>query len=254
MNLNRSKTRSHSATQADRSRGRALVAAARRRSSRSRPGWALERSSRSRAPWVVAGAVVLAVLVLFAIYHTISGAVGAPASERYAVGEPGTGALAPDFTLPNATAPAAPGGQPATARLSDYRGKTVLLYFHEGLGCQPCWNQIRDLQNNPSALSSLGIDQLLTITSGPLDLVGQKMHDDGLTAPALVDTDLRVSTQYQANQYGMMGNSRDGHTFILIGPDGRIRWRGDYGGPPNYTMYVAPDQLGADLRTGQHNS
>jgi peroxiredoxin Q/BCP len=199
--------------------------------------------------------VVLAVLALFAIYHSNSReAAGAAASDRYAVGSPGVGAVAPDFTLPNATAPTRPGGQPATTRLSDYRGKTVLLYFHEGLGCQPCWNQIRDLQNNPAVLSSLGVDQLLTITSGPFDLVGQKMRDDGLTAPALVDTDLRVSTQYEANQYGMMGDSRDGHSFILVGPGGRIQWRGDYGGPPNYTMYVALDQLAADLRTGRQSS
>jgi peroxiredoxin len=241
MNPYRPKKGSRSATMANRPRsGRAPIAAA--------------RSPRSRTPWVVAGAAVLAVLGLFAIYHTSSGIGGEPATDRYAVGAPGVGEMAPDFTLPNATAPAAPGGQPATVRLSDYRGKTVLLYFHEGLGCQPCWNQIRDLRNNPSVLSSLGVDQLLTITSGPVDLVGQKMRDDGLTAPALVDTDLRVSAQYQANQFGMMGNSRDGHSFILIGPDGLIEWRGDYGGPPNYTMYVRPDQLATDLRTARQKS
>ncbi|MDQ2706498.1 MAG: hypothetical protein M3Z25_02170 [Actinomycetota bacterium] len=48
----------------------------------------------------------------------------------------------------------------------------------------------------------------------------------------------------------MMGTSRDGHSFILVGPDGRIQWRADYGGAPNYTMYVPLDQLAADLRAG----
>jgi peroxiredoxin Q/BCP len=100
-------------------------------------------------------------------------------------------------------------------------------------------------------LSGLGVNQLVTITSGPGDLVAQKMADDRLTAPALVDADLAVSKRYQANQYGMMGEDRDGHTFILIGPDGRIQWRADYGGSPNYTMYVAPQQLAADLRAGR---
>ncbi|MDQ2706465.1 MAG: peroxiredoxin family protein [Actinomycetota bacterium] len=135
--------------------------------------------------------------------------------------------------------------------MSDYRGKTVLLYLHEGLGCQPCWNQIRDLQKQPAILTDLGVDQLVTITSGPADLIAQKMADDRLTVPALADTDLAVSKQYQANQYGMMGTDRDGHSFILIGPDGRIQWRADYGGSPNYTMYVPLDQLGADLRAGR---
>jgi hypothetical protein len=98
------------------------------------------------------------------------------------------------------------------------------------------------------------VDQLLTITTGPADLVAEKMADDKLTVPALVDPDLTVSRQYQANQYGLMGTDRDGHTFILVGPDGRIQWRADYGGTPNYTMYVAPDQLAGDLRAGRVSS
>jgi peroxiredoxin Q/BCP len=159
--------------------------------------------------------------------------------------------MAPDFALPNVTGH--PTGAPS-ARLADYRGKTVLLYFHEGLGCQPCWNQIRDLQNRPDLLKSLGVDQLLTITTGPADLVAEKMADDRLTVPALVDPDLTVSRSYQANQYGMMGTDRDGHTFVLVGPDGHIQWRADYGGMPNYTMYVTPDQLAADLRAGRAKS
>ncbi len=61
---------------------------------------------------------------------------------------------------------------------------------------------------------------------------------------------LAVSRAYTANGYGMMGASRDGHTFILVGPDGRIRWRADYGGAPNYTMYVPVPNLIADIRAG----
>ena len=72
----------------------------------------------------------------------------------------------------------------------------------------------------------------------------------GLTTPVLSDPDLAVSQQYGANQYGMMGASRDGHTFILVGPDGIIRWRADYGGAPNYTMYVPVQTLLADLQAG----
>jgi peroxiredoxin Q/BCP len=237
------------------SKNRAKTAPKTARSGSGRGPVAAARGRRSLTPWIVAGVVVFAVLVLFGVYHTATRTAGgpgaAPASNRYSVGTPGVGATAPDFALPNATAPAGPGGAPATVHLSDYRGKTVLLYFHEGLGCQPCWNQIRDLQNAPSTLTSLGVDQLLTITSGPADLIEQKMRDDRLTVPALVDTNLAVSKQYQANQYGMMGNDRDGHSFVLVGPDGLILGRADYGGAPNYTMYIAPDQLAADLRAGR---
>lgn len=211
---------------------------------------AARRRPRLRPPLLAAALVVLAVVGLFAIYRANTGGDLA-ASDRYDVGSPGVGAVAPDFTLPDVTAPAASGGSPATVELSDYRGQTVLLYFHEGLGCQPCWDQIRDLQADPALLTSVGVDRLLTITTGPLDLVAQKMRDDGLTAPALVDTDLRVSARYQANRYGMMGTSANGHSFVLVGPDGVIQWRADYGGPPNFTMYVPGAQLLEDLRAGR---
>jgi peroxiredoxin Q/BCP len=205
---------------------------------------------------VIVALVAAALVALFLIYHSATPATGTTSpdnagNDRYSIGSPGVGAMAPDFALPNVTGH--PTGAPS-ARLADYRGKTVLLYFHEGLGCQPCWNQIRDLQNRPDLLKSLGVDQLLTITTGPADLVAEKMADDKLTVPALVDPDLTVSRSYQANQYGMMGTDRDGHTFVLVGPDGHIQWRADYGGMPNYTMYVTPDQLAADLRAGRAKS
>lgn len=218
------------------------------------PVRAARRPPRSRMPWIVAIAVVAGLIALFAIYTTNSADTTSAAGDRYDVGSPGVGAPAPEFQLPDVTAPAGPGGAPATTALSGLRGKTVLLYFHEGLGCQPCWDQIRDLQEDPAALRALGADQLLTITSGPPDLIAQKMADDRLSAPALVDTNLAVSTQYQANRYGMMGTSRNGHSFVLVGPDGVIQWRADYGGPPNYTMYVPPEQLAADLRAARAGS
>ena len=162
---------------------------------------------------------------------------------EYAIGTPSSGALAPDFSLPSTNG--------ATVNLVDFRGKTVLLFFHEGIGCQPCWDQIRDLQSAQSALRNAGVDELLTITSGPIRLIAQKMADDRLTAIALGDTNLEISKKYQANQFGMMGDSRDGHSFILVGPDGRIDWRADYGGPPKYTMYVPVTKILSDMKSGR---
>jgi peroxiredoxin len=91
---------------------------------------------------------------------------------------------------------------------------------------------------------------MVSITSDPLSALQQKVRDEGLTIPVLADPNLSVSQTYTANQYGMMGTSRDGHTFILVGPDGRIVWRADFGGAPTYTMYVPVEPLLADLRTG----
>jgi hypothetical protein len=74
----------------------------------------------------------------------------------------------------------------------------------------------------------------------------------GLTIPVLSDPGLAVSRQYHANSYTMMGAGRDGHTFILVGPDGVIRWRAHYGGPPNYTMFLPTTALLADITAGEH--
>ena len=130
----------------------------------------------------------------------------------------------------------------------------MLLYFHEGLGCQPCWDQIRDLEQNSAQLSAAGIDRLVSITSAPRDLLAQKMRDDGLQSTALADPTMAVIRAYEANKYGMMGESRAGHTFILVNGDGRIVWRADYGGAPNYTMYVPVEDVLADLQANRRDT
>jgi peroxiredoxin len=201
--------------------------------------------------WLIALLVAgLAVTALYAIsrasHHPSSGnAAQGSGDHAYSVGSPGPGDQLIDFTLPSTT-----GG---TVSTSEFKGKTVLTYWHEGLGCQPCWDQIRDLEADPQALKDAGVDELVSITSGPLDLIAQKMSDEGLKSVALADTDLAVSKQYAMNLYGMMGDSRDGHSFLLIGPDGKILWRADYGGAPNYTMYVPVKQLLADLAQGRRS-
>ncbi len=214
----------------------------------------IQAAQPHRRSWLrraLMGAVVGAVLlILFAIFQSSRGGGGgsstASSPAAYQVGTPGVGAVAPPIRLSATT-----GGQ---IDLAAYRGKTVLLYFQEGLGCQPCWDQLRDLERSRSQLQAAGIGQLLSISTDPVGLLGQKVRDEGLSTPVLSDPDLTVSTAYQTNQYGMMGTSRDGHSFLLVGPDGTIRWRADYGGPPRYTMYVPVTRLLTDLRSGQRPS
>ena len=43
-------------------------------------------------------------------------------------------------------------------------------------------------------------------------------------------------------------------SFIVVGPDGEIEWRADYGGTPDYTMYVPVPNLFADIREGKNAS
>jgi peroxiredoxin len=180
--------------------------------------------------------------VLFGIYRT-GRAKTSQSGGRFQVGQPAAGADAPAIRLA-----ATSGGQ---FDLAGQRGKTVLLYFQEGVGCEPCWSQIRDIERNQVKFKAQGIDEVVSITGNPLDALRQKVSDENLTTPVLSDPNLTVSKSYHANDFGMMGSSADGHSFVVVAPDGRIRWRADYGGAPNYTMYVAVDQLLADMRTGQ---
>ena len=198
------------------------------------------------------GAGVAVLAVVFALSGTGSGGksdagTGGKSGEfAFAVGDPGPGAAAPPMRLPSTTGD--------TYDLSRRRGKTVLLYFQEGLGCQPCWDQIKDLEQQPDRLRSLGIDEMVSITTNDLENLTQKARDEGIKTPVLADPDLAVSEAYAANQYGMMGTSADGHSFIVVGPDGKILHRADYGGAPNYTMYVPVDNLVADLSEGLRGS
>ena len=196
---------------------------------------------------IVVGVAIIALGAIFfltTLNHQGGPSAGTGQAGQYAfqVGKPGPGEQAPSIVLPSTT-----GG---IFDLASMRGKTVLLYFQEGLTCQPCWDQLKDIQTHISQFRALGIDQVVSITTDPLDALQQKVSDEGLTIPVLSDPRLAVSSTYTANGYGMMGGSRDGHTFIVVGPDGIIKWRADYGGAPNYTMYVPVSNLIADIRAG----
>ncbi len=179
--------------------------------------------------WILAAAAGLAVLVIaVAVMNTVS---SPPAGRTaYDVGQPGVGEPPPDFGLPDANG--------ATFRLSEQRGDDVLLYFHEGLMCAPCWQQIQDIERDIEQFTSAGVDQVVAISIDPLAAQARHAQQRNLTLPILADEDRSVSQAYDALSYGMMDGATPGHTFILVGPEGVIRWRADYGGPPEYTMYV----------------
>src|SRR6266704_6877781 len=222
--------------------------AAERRAKQAAARDAQRRAARRRKIGVraaIAAGVVAVVAGLVLIYSTGASHQGTGAYP-YEIGQPGPGQAAPGFTLA-----ASSGG---SISLSAYRGKTVLLFFQEGLTCQPCWNQITDLDKNAGQLKAAGISQVISITGDPIGPITQKTHDMGLSTPVLSDPGLTVSKQYHANSYGMMGMGRDGHTFILVGPDGKIRWRADYGGKPKFIMFLPTASLLADIKAGEHPS
>jgi peroxiredoxin len=198
-----------------------------------------------RSLWLAGAGVVIAGVAAVVMLNGQGGGGGGSSQLPYAVAQPAIGAVAAEFNLPSTA-----GG---SVDLKSLRGKTVLLYFHEGISCESCWTQMQEIQTSMSQVHSAGIEQVLTITTNTLPQLQQKVADEGLTMPVLADTDFSVSHAYNANTYGMMGTAADGHTFIVVGPDGTILWRADYGGPPNYTMNVPVDQLLSAMRAGEHH-
>lgn len=167
---------------------------------------------------------------------------------RFDVGTPGPGDPALPLRLPSTN-----GGE---FNLDGLLGSTVLLYFQEGVMCQPCWDQLKEIEMKWSQFEALGIDSIVSVTSDPLEDSRRKIADEGLTTAVLADPDPMsqpedsVQEAYQTNRYGMMGKMHSGHTFIVVGPDGKILWRADYGGPPDFTMYLPVSNLLADMKKG----
>lgn len=212
---------------------------------RSRYEQHLSRRRRRRFILLLLAVIGVAIIGLGVIFFRSTGtSTGNSLAGQYAfqVGNPGPGAQAPEFTL------SATNG--STFDLAAQQGKTVLLYFQEGLTCQPCWDQLKDIQTHLNQFHALGITSVVSITTDPLAQIKQKVTDEGISIPVLSDSSLAASRAYTANGYGMMGDNRDGHTFVLVGPDGRITWRADYGGSPAYTMNVPVPNLLADIKAG----
>lgn len=131
------------------------------------------------------------------------------------------GSRAPEFSLP-----AVGGGTVSLAQLLT-RGQ-VLLFFYEGIMCPPCYEQLRAIQRDYERFRALGID-VVAITVDPIDQLIVKGRQEGITLPVLGDDGARVSRAYDALRIGSMHpGQRPGHTFILVGRDGLVRWRRDY--------------------------
>ncbi|MGH2349482.1 MAG: peroxiredoxin family protein [bacterium] len=131
------------------------------------------------------------------------------------------GDQAPEFQL------RATNGETVSLGRLRQRGK-VLLFFYEGIMCQPCWDQLRAIQQDYAQFRDLGID-VVGITVDPFEHLVAKVGQDGIVLPVLVDEDARVSRLYDTLRIGSMHpGQRPGHTFILVGRDGVVLWRQDY--------------------------
>ncbi len=137
----------------------------------------------------------------------------------------GVGSAAPNFTLQDVS-----GG---TFTLSDYRGKSyVLVLFNEGLSCQPCLQQMHDLDALNSQFSSMNVMVVSVTPNNVGELRGWMRSGGPQFGKVLSDAGLVAFNLYHPMG---TGGSMMTHTFILINKAGMVIWRQDYG--PN-NMYV----------------
>lgn len=195
-----------------------------------RPRARASRRRRRSIGWWLAGLAAVAGIAFFYFgavrpYDPSVEAISSPgAAERPA--DPRitlvAGQTAPDFTLPSAA-------DDGAVKLSDLRARgNVLLYFQEGLMCPPCWQQMRDLKRDGDKLAALDVT-LVTITVDPLDQLRENIAREAIEGMILLgDHEARVSKRYQATFISMHPGERPGHTFILVGKDGKILWRRDF--------------------------
>ena len=109
------------------------------------------------------------------------------------------GKVAPDFALTDLA-----GRQ---VRLSDYRGKVVLLNFW-ATWCPPCREEIPSMVRLNQSMAGKPFQMLaVSIDEGGKDAVERYFKNSGLVLPALLDTDHRISGRY--------GTTGVPETFVL---------------------------------------
>jgi peroxiredoxin Q/BCP len=126
------------------------------------------------------------------------------------------GDAAPEFSLPDST------GEQVS--LSDFRGRTVLVYFYPAAGTPGCTKQACDFRDNLAELNDAGFDVIGISPDKPAKLA-KFVADEKLTFPLLSDEGRAVLTEWGAygekQSYGRTITGVIRSTFV-VGPDGRI--------------------------------
>lgn len=97
------------------------------------------------------------------------------------------GDTAPEFELP--------GSGERTYRLSDYRGRTVVLAFYPGDATTVCTKQFCSYRDKADRLDGLGVD-VLGISPQSVESHEHWIEEQSLNVPLLADEDLSVGQRY----------------------------------------------------------
>jgi thioredoxin-dependent peroxiredoxin len=131
--------------------------------------------------------------------------------QRLSPGDP-----APEFTLPDS--------EGNEVSLSDYRGRSVVVYFYPAAGTPGCTKQACDFTDSRGEFDDAGFAVLGVSPDKPAKLA--KFRDEeGLTFPLLSDADRAVMTAWGAfgekQNYGRTVQGVIRSTFI-VDADGKI--------------------------------
>jgi peroxiredoxin len=112
-----------------------------------------------------------------------------------------------------------------------------------------------DLESSPD-FQSLDV-ALVSIAIDPVADLSQAVNQFGITTPLLSDQGRTVSERYGVLQWAMP-NGEPGHTFVLVGKDGKVKWVRDYGAPENgglmwVSVAVLYRELAARLKEHTHS-
>jgi thioredoxin-dependent peroxiredoxin len=130
---------------------------------------------------------------------------------RLSAGDP-----APDFSLPDADG--------KTVTLSDYRGKSVVVYFYPAASTPGCTKEACDFRDNLSVLQEAGFEVVGISPDKPEKLIAFR-DAEGLTFPLLSDHDKSVMTAWGAfgekQNYGKTVQGVIRSTFV-VDAEGKI--------------------------------
>jgi peroxiredoxin Q/BCP len=127
---------------------------------------------------------------------------------------PDTGDRAPDFELE---------GTGGSFRLSDHRGRRVVLLFYPGDNTPVCTKQFCSYRDRADAFESLDA-VVVGISSQGLDSHEEFAAKHGLNVPLLADEDGSVAKAYGAHA-PLLGTRR---AAVIVDEDGVVRFRHDH--------------------------
>lgn len=120
------------------------------------------------------------------------------------------GDKAPDFTLTDSTG--------TNVSLSDFRGRSVVVYFYPAAGTPGCTKQACDFRDNLGELDGAGY-QVLGVSPDKPEKLAKFVEAEQLTFPLLSDPDKTVLTEWGAfgekKNYGRVVHGVIRSTFIV---------------------------------------